>query len=85
MEFLRLTLLWSILLISMVGCNNDATPANGNFAAENQDTSLRKRVIFAPVGVIRGAINHNTTDYYVLNGAIQGFHHDILRKTQSLI
>lgn len=63
----------------MVGCNNDATPANGNFAAENQDTSLRKRVIFAPVGVIRGAINHNTTDYYVLNGAIQGFHHDILR------
>ena len=43
------------------------------------DTSMRKKIVFAPVNVIRGAINHNTTDYYVQNGETKGFHYDILR------
>ncbi len=68
------------MLVSIVGCNNQKTTPNKVIVAtEAQDSSLRKRIRFAPVAVIRGAINHNTTDYYVLNGATLGFHHDILR------
>ncbi|MBP3419679.1 MAG: transglycosylase SLT domain-containing protein [Marinifilaceae bacterium] len=82
MEFLRL--ICAILLCSIVtGCNNGSSNGSRHSAEEDEnsitDTSLRRNVTFAPVSVIKGAINHNTTDFYVLNGATMGFHHDLLR------
>ena len=77
MEFLRLTII--ALLCSAIYACTPNTPQNIEGENSVADSSIRKKIVFAPVNVIRGAINHNTTDYYVQNGETKGFHHDILR------
>ena len=53
--------------------------SESNNLLPSDSTSLRTELKFEPIKYIRGAINHNTTDYYVQNGTTKGFHHDILK------
>ena len=78
MEFLRL-IVAAVLITASIGCRNNPQISESNNLLPSDSTSLRTELKFEPIKYIRGAINHNTTDYYVQNGTTKGFHHDILK------